>query len=85
MCLIDLRKAYDSVDRELLWDVLTHSGVQVKMLAVFHQFDEGMRSRMRTNDEQSEWFDATQGLRLVCVLLPLLLFNAFSLLRYTSF
>ena len=31
---IDLQKAYDSVDRELLWKLLTRLGAPAKMLAV---------------------------------------------------
>ena len=76
MCFIDLQKAYDSVDRELLWIVLARFGVP-EMLTVIHQFHEGMRARVRTDDgEHSEWFDVTQGLRQGCVLSPLL-FNIF--------
>ena len=72
MCFIDLQKAYDSVDRELLWVVLARFGVPEKMLTVIRQFHEGMRARVRTDDvEHSEWFDATQGLRQGCVLSPL--------------
>ena len=77
MCFIDLQKAYDSVDRELLWVVLARFGVPEKMLVVIRQFHEGMRARVRTDDgEHSEWFDVTQGLRQGCVLSPLL-FNIF--------
>ena len=72
MCFIDLQKAYDSVDRELLWVVLARFGVPEKMLTVIRQFHEGMRARFRTDDgEHSEWFDVTQGLRQGCVLSPL--------------
>ena len=46
------------------------------MLTIIRQFHEGMRSRVRTDDEHSEWFDVTQGLRQGCVLSPLL-FNIF--------
>ena len=64
MCFIDLQKAYDSVDRELLWQVLTRSGVPTMMVSMIRNFHEGMRARGRTDDgEHSEWFHVTQGLR----------------------
>ena len=50
MCFIDLQKAYDSVDRELLCVVLARFGVPEKMLTVIRQFHEGMRARVRTDD-----------------------------------
>ena len=53
MCFIDLQKAYDSVDRELLWVVLARLGVPDKMLPVFRQFHEGMRARVHTGDGES--------------------------------
>ena len=47
------------------------------MLPVIRQFHEGMRARVRTDDdEHSEWFDVTQGVQQGCVLSPLL-FNVF--------
>ena len=74
---IDPQKAYDSVDRELLWVVLARFGAPENMLIVIRQFHEGTRARVRTDDgEHSEWFDVTQGLRQGCVLSPLL-FNIF--------
>ncbi|CAB1101768.1 unnamed protein product [Ectocarpus sp. CCAP 1310/34] len=76
-CFVDLTKAYDSVDRDLLWDVLRRFGVPPKMLAVIRHFHEGMRARVRTDDGQySEWFGVGQGLRLGCNLASLL-FNLF--------
>ena len=48
MCFIDLQKAYDSVDRELRWVVLTNVGVPETMLTVIRQFHEGMRARVCT-------------------------------------
>ena len=72
MCFIDLQKAHDSVDRELLWVVLARFGVPEKMLTVIRQFHEGMGARVRTDGEHSEWFDVTQGLRQGCVLSPLI-------------
>ena len=57
---IDLRKAYDSVDRELLWEVLTCSGVPIKLRTIVRNFLDGMRARVRTDGgEHSEWFEFT--------------------------
>ena len=50
MLFVDLQKAYDSVDGELLWGVLARFGVPAKMLAVFRQFREGARARVRADD-----------------------------------
>ena len=77
MCFVDLQKAYDSVDRELLWQVLARAGIPEEMIAVIRQFHDGMQARVRLdNGELSEWFAVTQGLRQGCVLSPLL-FNIF--------
>jgi hypothetical protein len=77
VCFIDLMKAYDSVDRALLWQVLARFGVPAKMIGVIRAFHEGMRACVRLDDgELSEWFEVTHGLRQGCVLAPLL-FNLF--------
>ena len=73
MGFVDLTKAYDSVDRSLLWKVLECYGVPPTMLSIIRQFHDGMRGRVRTDDgEYSEWFSIGQGLRQGCVLAPLL-------------
>ena len=57
-CFDHLIKAYDSVDRELLWDVLRRFGVPPKMLVVIRNFHDGMRARVRMDSGLfSEWFD----------------------------
>ena len=77
LCFVDLQKAYDSVDRTLLWDVLARFGVPGEMITVIRQFHDGMRACVRLDDgECSEWFNVEQGLRQGCVLAPLL-FNIF--------
>ena len=77
MRFIDLQKAYDTVDRILLWQVLTRIGVPPQMLAVIQQFHDGMRVCVRPDDGvHSDWFEVEQGLRQGCVLSPLL-FNIF--------
>ena len=77
MCFIDLQKAYDTVDRTLLWQVLTRIGVPPQMIAVTRQFHDGMRACVRPDGGVcSDWFEVEQGLPQGCVLSPLL-FNIF--------
>ena len=72
-----LQKAYDTVDRTLLRQVLTRIGVPPQMIAVIRQFHDGVRVCVRHDDGVcSDWFEGEQGLRQGCVLSPLL-FNIF--------
>ena len=73
MYFIDLQKAYDTVDRILLWRVLTRIGVPPQMIAAIQHFHDGMRACVRPNDGVcSDWLEVEQGLRQGCVLSPLL-------------
>ena len=77
VCFIGLTKAYDSVDRTLLWTVLARFGVPHIMISIIRQFHDGMRACVRLDDRVcSRWFAMEQGLRQGCVLAPLL-FNIF--------
>ena len=72
MYFIELQKAYGTVDRTLLWQVLTRIVVPPQMLAVVQQFHDGMRVCVRPDDGAgSDWFEVEQGLRQGFVLSPL--------------
>ena len=77
LCFIDLQKAYDSVDRTRLWQVLARFGAPPQRIEVIRQFHDGMRACVRSDDGRcSERFEVAQGLHQECVLSPLL-FNVF--------
>ena len=42
MCFVNFQKAYDTVDRTLLWQVLPRIGVPPQMIAVTQQLHEGI-------------------------------------------
>ena len=66
LCFIDLTKAYDTVDRKLLWLVLARFGVPDKMINIIRAFHDGMRATVRLGDgELSESFEVTRGLAQV--------------------
>ncbi|CAB1114043.1 unnamed protein product [Ectocarpus sp. CCAP 1310/34] len=56
MCFVDLRKTYDSVDRELRRKVPARAGVPKEMIAIIRKFHDGMRAWVRMDDgECSDW------------------------------
>ena len=64
LCFTDLQKAYDSVDRTLLWQVLARFGITPQLIEVILQFHDGMRACLRGDESRcSEWFEVAQGLR----------------------
>ena len=79
LCFIDLQKAYDSVDRTLLWQVITRFGILPQMIEVVWQFHDMMRACGRNDDGRcSEWFEVAQGLYQGCLLSPLLFYVFFA-------
>ena len=79
MYFIHLTKAYDSVDRTLLWTVLARFAIPPRIFAIIRQFHNGMRACVRLDDgECSDMFDVEQGLRQGCVLAPLLFYIFFT-------
>ena len=76
LCFIDLQKAYDSVDRTLLWQVLARFGKPPQMIQVIRQFHDGMRAYVRSDDGRcSEWFEVAQVRQ--GYVLSLLMYNVF--------
>ena len=78
MAFIDLSKAFDTVNRELLWSVLTKFGCPAKFVSILRQFHAGMMARVTIGGQESESFPVCTGVRQGCVLAPVL-FNVFLL------
>jgi len=69
---IDLTKAFDSVDRSALWEVLLKIGCPPDFVNIIRSFHEGVRAAVIENGEMSSDFDVTNGSKQGCVLAPLL-------------
>ena len=60
VCYIDHTKAYDSVDRTLVWTVFTRFGVSQNIISVIRQFHDCMQACVRLDDR------VRSGLLLFC-------------------
>jgi hypothetical protein len=76
MCFIDLRKAYDSVNRDLLWKAMREYGVSEKIVKILNSLYDNTRAKVRVNGKLSEFLSLKTGVKQGCVLSPLL-FNVF--------
>ena len=71
-CFLDIRKAYDTVFREGLWQMLQKVGVSGKLWRVLVNMYEVVESCVLVGKDRSEWFELEVGLRQGCILSPIL-------------
>ena len=67
---IDFRKAFDSVHRDTLWEILKFYGVPGKFITIFKGLYENSRSCVRTNVGTTDYFNVYNGVTQGCVLSP---------------
>lgn len=74
VAFIDFKKAYDTVNRSVLWSVLLRAGIQGKMFKMI----QGMYSSVKacvlcgSSNGTSSFFDCLQGLKQGCIISPIL-------------
>ena len=76
VAFIDLSKAFDSVDRSLLWLILLRSGCTERFVQLIASLHNGMSVRIRVGDDLSDPFEVSRGVKQGCVLAPIL-FNIY--------
>ena len=69
---IDFRKAFDTVDRELLWKILRTFGCPEHLVDMVKLFHDGAGGRVAVGGKESERFNITHGTKQGCVLAPTL-------------
>ena len=60
---IDFKKAYDSINRTLLWKRLTQIGIRGKMFKAVQSLYQSVSSCVRISGLTTDWFDVTVGLQ----------------------
>ena len=72
VAFVDIRKAYDSVDRTLLWQRLERMGVGHNFLTILKSLYRNTRRHILLPHGKTDWFECYRGLRQGCPLSPLL-------------
>ena len=72
VCFVDFKKAFDTVNREKLWEVLERHGVTDRMLNMIKAIYQKVTAIVRYGSQVTEEIDCPLGVRQGCLLSPLL-------------
>ena len=70
VAFVDLKAAFDTVDRQNLWNILSMYGVPEKLCRLFKALYDSAESCVRVKGKDSEWFPIRSGVRQGCVAAP---------------
>lgn len=70
LAFINLSKAFHTVNRDLLWEVLGKRGVPSKFQNILRQLHDGMQACVSTGGQQSPFFSVDVVVKQGCVLAP---------------
>ena len=65
---VDLRAAFDSVDRKKLWECMREKGINEKLVRKIEEIYMETKNRVRVNEKESECFWTEKGVRQECPL-----------------
>ena len=79
---VDLTKAFGTVCRKRLWEIMAKFGCPAKFITMVRQFRDSMQARVQDDRVYSKPFPVTSGLKQGCVLAPTLFSMMFSAMLY---
>ena len=71
-CFVDFRKAFDTVPRNKLWDIMEELEVPKELRSAVYRLYEQVKAKIRTTEGLSEEFDSNIGVKQGCPLSPTL-------------
>ena len=72
MAVLDIEKAFDTVNRSLLWEILNRLGCNKKIIKLIKALYKNTKTRFKINNTYTNWIRSNRGVRQGCVLSPLL-------------
>ena len=76
VAFIDFSKAYDRINRQLLWYKLSRLSISDQFIHVLKSLYNKVQCTAKINGFVTDWFNVSVGLKQGCILSPVL-FNAF--------
>ena len=76
-CFIDSTKAFDCVDHNKQWKILTEIGIPDHLICLLRNLYAGQEATVRTGSGTTDWFNIGKGVQQGCILSPCL-FNLYA-------
>ena len=76
ICFVDLRKAYETIYRNILWQKLNKIRINGNFYQSLKSVYENVKCSVHINGHYTDWFDVSSGLKQCCLLSPLI-FNLY--------
>ena len=67
-CFIDYAKAFDCVDHNKLWKILTEMGIPDHLTCLLRNLYAGQEATVRTGHGTTDWFQIRKGVHQGCIL-----------------
>ena len=68
ICFIDFKKAFHSVSRDELWNILRHYGIPDNFVDSIQELYDGSTCCVVENRRTSDWFPVETGVKQGCVM-----------------
>ncbi|XP_065572893.1 uncharacterized protein LOC136035210 [Artemia franciscana] len=72
LVFVDFEKAFDSIHRDSLWNILRYYGIPEKLVSLIIALYENTECCVRTHEGNTRYFHIMSGVKQGCVLSPLL-------------
>lgn len=72
VAFVDFKKCFDTIDRQLLWNILKENGLKGNLFKAFKSMYVKVKSCVRCNYTRSEYIQSTVGLKQGCLASPIL-------------
>ena len=69
---VDFKKAFDSICRDAIWNILRSYGIPEKIVRLIKLFYTKFECCIDLNTELSDWFEVNTGVRQGCIISPIL-------------
>jgi len=65
-CFIDFEKAFDSVRRATLWEIMRHYGIPPKLIKIVKTMYDGSQCAVVDESGRTDWFEVKSGVKQGC-------------------